>query len=116
MAIIEPGENWMEEAFYENHDAPFTVGWELPTTWFIDTCIPRRGIVAVRYFSGNGTGMNHCAPNPMARMLLMSLVHAQPYAADAHKFQRASIHAVHELNVEFGSNINFERVPDHATT
>lgn len=116
MAVIEPGENWLEEMYYEARGSTFTVGWELPGTWFIDSCIPQTGIVALKYFSGNGTGMNNCAPNPMARMILMSLVHAQAYAIDAHRFQKPSLTAVHELNIEFGCSMNFDRQTSDTST
>jgi hypothetical protein len=157
MAIVEPGENWVDETFRESrimaaasgvsdvgsattgptvskssaaaviegaHAGAVGAGgahtggkWELPYTWFVDTCIPHEGVVNLKYFSGNGTGANNCAPNPMARMLLMCLVHPLPYQHDAHKFQRASLSSVHELNVEFGSSILFggeHHLPQHA--
>jgi hypothetical protein len=107
MAIVEPGENWVDESFREKRTDPRGDKWELPFSWFVDTTIPHAGIVSLKYFSGNGTGQNNCAPNPMARFLLMSVVHPQPYYQDAHKFQRASLTAVHDLNVEYGSSVIF---------
>ena len=106
LSCIEPGQNWVDETFRESHDiAVAAVGdWNVPLAWYADVNIPPHGIVNLKYCSPTFENK----PNVAARMALMSLVHAEAYEIDSHKFHRRSLTGAMNLNVEHGCSLGFD--------
>jgi hypothetical protein len=51
LAVIEPGENWMDEHW----SATRCIGqWELPASWEEEGGVPDEGILTLRYYTGPG--------------------------------------------------------------
>lgn len=72
LAMMEPGENWLEETFQRNSQSPLIPGWELPLDWTTpdvsaekkDGGPPTQGFLTLWYSSSPRRG---CAPNLLVR-------------------------------------------------
>ena len=77
-ATIEPGTNWIGQKFRYARHLENSPGWELPVTWFTDEGLPKQGILATTYYSGQGLGLQDCMPVRRLRHMLMALVQMNP--------------------------------------
>jgi hypothetical protein len=74
LSVTEPGENFQNPTFrweWELNDVP---GWTLVATWMSEEGMPRRGIMLVEYYSGEGQGLKGCSPDIAFRRALLLLV------------------------------------------
>ena len=67
LAIVEPGENWVDEKFRRKESLPWSPGWQLPAEW--EEEVIHYGLMECRYTS-TGKG---CAPNKAERHKLRSM-------------------------------------------
>lgn len=74
LAVVEPGENWWGETFQWDRGNKIIPGWELPITWFTEDGMPRKGILKLLYYSGEGEGKEECAPRWRLRHALSGMV------------------------------------------
>lgn len=74
LAEAEPGKNFLNESFRWNRVEPPMPGWVLPETWFKEETLPHRGVLCVEYYSGEGRGLNGCAPEVELRLALAGVV------------------------------------------
>lgn len=77
LAVEEPGENWWDETFQWNRFDKTIPGWELPITWFTEDGMPRKGILKLSYYSGEGEKKCDCEPRWKLRNALSGLVLAE---------------------------------------
>ena len=74
LAVVEPGENWWGETFQWDRKTAKIPGWELPITWFTEDGMPRKGVLKLLYYSGEGEGKEECSPRWKLRHALCGLV------------------------------------------
>ena len=74
LAVAEPGDNIMEGKFQWNRESEPVPGWVLPQIWTHDETLPAKGILQLRYYSGEGRGLNGCKPNVLLRRSLLQMV------------------------------------------
>eukprot|EP00606_Chrysophyceae_sp_TOSAG23-5_P000693 GSChrysophyteH2.ASY1.ANO1.40.1 assembled CDS len=74
LALVEPGDNWKEPSFKWSWDVDEVPGWELTTGYTKDETCTTRGIVLVRYYSGEGKGKGGCTCHGVFRKAMYSLV------------------------------------------
>jgi hypothetical protein len=74
LMVTEPGENWIDKGFRWQRDTDPVPGWEMVTTWMTDEGLPKRGIMDVTYYSGEGLKKAHCNPQVDFRKSLLALV------------------------------------------
>lgn len=74
LATEEPGDNWIRCNFTWDRSSPHLPGWELTKLWLSDEGLPKKGILLVQYYSGDGVGKNGCAPVIPCRRSLLSMV------------------------------------------
>lgn len=73
-AVMEPGNNWISKTFRWLRDMDPMPGWELTSLWLIDESMPKRGLLNITYYSGQGKGKLGCNPNVAFRKSLCKLV------------------------------------------
>lgn len=110
LCSIEPGENWIGETFRKSREETVDADWHLPVSWFNEDSLPNSGIVALRYFSGEGAGLKDCNPNVRVRIMLTSLVHAQAYPGDLKNLPRPTLTLANAAISDFGSRLSFGRL------
>lgn len=74
LAVQEPGPNWASQTFRWTRDMDCMPGWELTNLWLVENSMPRKGIINVTYYSGEGTEKNGCCPNVPIRLSLLKMV------------------------------------------
>lgn len=105
---VETGDTWVEQSYRPSLNAPpDDPNWKLPITWFSEDTLPRTGILSLLYFSGKGLQLQGCEPNIAARMSLMSLVLAQPYAEDLWHATDAKVNKAESLVQKLGFRLSF---------
>jgi len=80
LAVVEPGENWLEETFSWGRFDTAIPGWELPRTWFTEEGMPSKGLLKLTYYSGEGIGLEDCDPRWKLRHAIMGICLARPPA------------------------------------
>ncbi|GMI44136.1 hypothetical protein TrCOL_g3436 [Triparma columacea] len=80
LAVVEPGENWLEETFAWSRFDKAIPGWELPRTWFTEDGMPSKGVLKLTYYSGEGKGLEECDPRWRLRHAIMGICLARPPA------------------------------------
>ena len=80
LAVVEPGENWLEETFAWGRFDNAIPGWELPRTWFTEEGMPSKGVLKLTYYSGEGKGLEECDPRWKLRHAIMGICLARPPA------------------------------------
>ncbi|KAJ1445896.1 hypothetical protein M885DRAFT_625757 [Pelagophyceae sp. CCMP2097] len=90
LAVLEPGENWVDERFRRKESMPWVPGWQLPAEW--EESVIHYGLLEARYDSkGRGCEANYAERAKLNAMFLCGtrtakVPHAQearPGAADA---------------------------------
>jgi hypothetical protein len=75
----EPGENIRKAYFRWRFEDPDIQSWVLVQTWLTDEGLPRRGVVTLEYYSGEGLGVKGCIANVNLRLSLLALVRHNVY-------------------------------------
>ncbi|CAM9534671.1 unnamed protein product [Chrysoparadoxa australica] len=70
LAMIEPGENWVNESFRWHRYESCIPGWELGKAWLDEDGVPTRGVLTLTYFSGDGKMINGCKAHDDLRVAL----------------------------------------------
>ena len=84
LAVVEPGENWVEAKFQRKETMPSIPGWQLPAEW--TKVIGTSGILELRYTSTE----KGCRPNVPDRLKLNLLYFRSGQASNAaHARQQA---------------------------
>lgn len=78
LAGVEPGINWKGESFAWSRGEPEIPGWSLKETWLSEDGLPKKGVLHLTYYSGEGIGLEGCDPVWNLRAALMSCVLADP--------------------------------------
>jgi hypothetical protein len=60
LEVHEPGENWISFSFKWDLEAEYFPGWVLTQPWLSADGMANRGILSVRYYSGEGKGYYGC--------------------------------------------------------
>jgi len=74
LALVEPGDNWKDSCFRWGWDVDEVPGWELTTGYTLDESCTVKGVVQVRYYSGEGKGKAGCVAHGRFRKSMMALV------------------------------------------
>ena len=74
LALVEPGDNWKDQSFSWAWDVDPVPGWELTTSYTQDESCTVKGIVQVRYYSGEGKGKAGCVAHGAFRKAMYSNV------------------------------------------
>ena len=74
LALVEPGDNWRDKCFRWAWDVDEVPGWELTTGYTLDESCTVKGVVQVRYYSGEGKGLGGCVAHVTFRKAMYSLV------------------------------------------
>lgn len=72
--IITVGEQFIEVEFRHDRHLPDIPGWELNTSWFPEEGVPRRGILSVYFYSGEGLRNLNCKAQYKPRDMFSCLV------------------------------------------
>jgi len=74
LEVHEPGANWISHEFRWEHDSATVPGWQLTQPWLTDEGMVNRGILNVRYYSGEGRGLYQCQAHVQYRKSLTYMV------------------------------------------
>jgi hypothetical protein len=74
LSFQEPGINFLYPRFRWEWSFEDIPGWSLLPTWIDETVFPHRGILSVQYYSGEGTNIHGCSPDPLFRRSLFPMV------------------------------------------
>ena len=74
LALVEPGDNWKDSCFRWGWDVDEVPGWELTTGYTQDESCTVKGVVQVRYYSGEGQGKSGCVAHGRFRKAMLALV------------------------------------------
>jgi Ran GTPase-activating protein (RanGAP) involved in mRNA processing and transport len=81
LALVEPGDNWKDNSMRWTWDSDPVPGWELTVGYTKDETCNVKGIVQVRYYSGEGKGKDGCKCHGGFRKAMYSLVLADEHVA-----------------------------------
>jgi len=74
LSVVEPGQSWLDEYFRWHHTTDCIPGWELTKSWLTEEGMPRRGLMYVNYYSGEGIKKRGCVADVAMRKSLFHLV------------------------------------------
>eukprot|EP01038_Epipyxis_sp_PR26KG_P005119 gene5119-7131_t len=74
LATFEPGDNWTFQKFRWTRNMESMPGWELTQPWLTEDGMPKRGLLNITYYSGEGKHLNGCKPYVIFRKSLLNLV------------------------------------------
>lgn len=72
-AVVEPGVNWFNQKYAVDRAVINIPGWELSLMWNSKEHLPEKGILACRYYAGDGFCMKQCRPVKKLRYDLLAL-------------------------------------------
>eukprot|EP01038_Epipyxis_sp_PR26KG_P009185 gene9185-12389_t len=113
--LVEVGENWINRGFIYDHGFHSIQGWDLTVAWFEESNMPKKGILTVDYYSGDGMNLAGNYINRRLRNILTSLVLVEQRDLIAEAMSGRKFRIIN-YNTELSQSLDFDQSASDTNT